>query len=159
MRTKKSTIDARGLIVSEVETVYITKIKNSELKKITKSSECANIFRSIPEYAENIDYCEYFYAMYLNRANAVLAVMKISMGSSTGSIVNIQKIIKSALDFNAKSVVISHNHPSGNLTASNEDINVTKKIKNALSFFEMNLLDHIILSSESYYSFVDNGEI
>lgn len=159
MRTKKPTIDERGMIVSEVETVYVTKVKISSLEVVRSSYDCSKIFRSIPEYAENIDYCEYFYAMYLNRANAVLAVMKIAMGSSVSCVVNIPKIIKAAIDLNAKGVIVSHNHPSGNLTVSAQDSQITEKIKNALCFFEVNLLDHIILSSESYYSLADNGQI
>ncbi len=93
----------------------------------------------------------------MNRANKVITTEFISKGTATGAAVNAQQIARRALELKAQAVVLSHNHPSGNLNPSDADVKVTKIIKEALRLFEIQTLDHVIISNEGYYSFSDNG--
>lgn len=93
----------------------------------------------------------------MNRANKTTGYVKISQGGIVGTVVDIRLIMKFALESLSTGIVICHNHPSGNLNPSNEDVNLTKKISDACKMFEITLFDHVILTKESYYSFADNG--
>ena len=146
-------------IVNEVCLKYKTKIKPSELPKINGSCDCVNIFRSIEIYNNNIDIYECFYCMYLSKANKVLSVMLISEGGISGTVVDLKKILAPAILQHASGIIISHNHPSGNLNPSQPDIDMTKKIKEAAKLIDVQLFDHIILTSEEYLSFSDEGLI
>ena len=141
--------------VTEVTLSYKSKIKPSEREQIKQSSDAEKIFRSIEHYNNNIELFECFYAMYMNKQNKVLSVMLISEGGTSGTIVDIKKIIAPAILQNASAVIVSHNHPSGNTTPSENDKQITTKIKNALKLLDVNLLDHLIITPESYLSFSD----
>jgi len=95
----------------------------------------------------------------LDRANNTAGFAKISQGGTAGTVVDIKIIAKYAVESLSSSVIICHNHPSGNITPSEADINITKKIKDALLLFDIKLTDHIILSENNYYSFADNGDL
>ncbi|HOR60862.1 MAG TPA: DNA repair protein RadC [Bacteroidales bacterium] len=102
---------------------------------------------------------EEFHVLFLNRANAVISSKLISSGGTTGTFIDIKLVMKNALDNLAQSVIIAHNHPSGNAVPSGNDVEVTKKIKNACEFFDINFFDHIIIADKSFYSFADKGLI
>ena len=132
------------------------KYKKSELKKVKiKSSEDAYEYFKLIFDADTIDYRESFHAVFLNRSNNTIAWMTISTGGLAGTIADPRMIIKTALDVGAHALLISHNHPSGNLKPGTPDIELTKKIKEGAELFNIALLDHIIISSEGYYSFGD----
>jgi DNA repair protein RadC len=144
-------------IVSEVSLTYKTKVKNSERKQVHNSNDSVEIFRSIERFNDNVNLYECFYAMYLNRANKVLSVMLISEGGTAGTIIDNKKVIAPAILQNACAIIVSHNHPSGNTKPSDADILITDKLKKACDLLEIKLLDHIIITDESYYSFADEG--
>jgi len=100
---------------------------------------------------------EQFVAIYLNRANKIIRHETISTGGITGTIADPKIILRKGLECNACSIIISHNHPSGNLNPSNADKTLTEKIKQAAALVDMALLDHIIVSHEGYFSFADEG--
>jgi DNA repair protein RadC len=100
---------------------------------------------------------EEFWIIILNRAHKVIKTEKISQGGLTGTVIDTRMILKHALDKRATSLIISHNHPSGNRTPSEADINITKKIKNAAEIMDINVLDHIIIAGQKYFSFADEG--
>ena len=100
---------------------------------------------------------ETFCMILLNRANKVLKVAKISDGGITGTVVDQRKVFKIALDNNATSIILGHNHPSGQLTPSSADIDLTKKLKQAGDVLDLPVLDHIIVGDGKYYSFADEG--
>lgn len=102
---------------------------------------------------------EHFWILLLNRANKIVHRTTISEGTSSGTLVDIKRIVKYALDWKAESIILGHNHPSGNTKPSNSDINLTQKIKGACGLFEINLLDHIIMGDNAYYSFADEGTL
>lgn len=100
---------------------------------------------------------ERFWILLLNRANKVVFRTSISEGTSTGTMVDVKRIIKLALDWKAEGIILGHNHPSGNVKPSTSDTNLTQKIKSACCYFDLQLLDHIIVGENVYYSFADEG--
>lgn len=100
---------------------------------------------------------EEFWVVMLSRANKLITRYNVSKGGLTGTVIDVRLILKKALECNAASMIISHNHPSGNLQPSDADINVTKKIKNAAQIMDIPLLDHIIVTDNGYFSFADEG--
>ena len=132
----------------------VRRYEKPEAKKITSSKDAAEILNFLAHETE-----ENFYCIYLNRANKVISTEFISKGTATATIVNAQQIARRALELKAQAVVLSHNHPSGNLNPSDADVKVTKTIKDALKLFEIQTLDHVIISNEGYYSLSDNGLI
>jgi DNA repair protein RadC len=102
---------------------------------------------------------EEFWIIILNRANYVLRKNQISRGGISGTVADPKLIFKSALDYGGSSIILAHNHPSGNLQPSQADITLTKTLKEAGKFLEIPVLDHIIVSDISYFSFADEGMI
>lgn len=100
---------------------------------------------------------ESFVVVYLNRANTIIRQEVISEGGITGTVADPRIILKKALDYHAVSIILCHNHPSGNLKPSKADEQLTNKIKNAAAFLDIQVMDHIIVSEEGYYSFADEG--
>ncbi len=144
--------------IAEVELIYKTKIKASERPQVKTSKDAADLLKQ--SWDENkIDFVEQFKVLFLNRGNKVLGIFEASSGGVTNTIVDPRIIFVAALKANACNIIISHNHPSGNLQPSKADIDITEKIKMAGQFLEIKLFDHIIVSSEGYYSFADEGLI
>lgn len=100
---------------------------------------------------------EYFYVIFLNRANAVVFSKEISKGGFSATVVDVRVILKYALQCNASAIILLHNHPSGNPKPSNEDILLTNKIKDAAKLLDIQVLDHFIVTYKETYSFSDNG--
>jgi len=142
---------------TEVKITYHPKIKASERAKISSSKQCYDILK--PFYSEIIEHREYSFIALLNSANKVLGVTKISEGGCTGTVMDVRTIFQAAILANAVGVIISHNHPSGNLKPSEADKRITRNLVEAGKIMEIALLDHIILTDESYFSFADNGLI
>lgn len=100
---------------------------------------------------------EEFWVLYLNNANKVIYKAQLSKGGITGTIVDVRLIFKLALEHNATSIILSHNHPSGKLVASDADKEITKKLKFAGEQLDIKVLDHIIITEKGYLSFQDEG--
>jgi|SRR6478735_10588091 len=142
--------------VAEVELVYRSKVKASERPLISSSSDAYDILKALWEEGK-MDLVEQFKVLFLNRANRVLCLYNVSSGGITGTVADPRLIYTAALKVNAVSLILSHNHPSGSLKPSRQDEELTGKIKSAGSFLDIKVLDHVILSSEGYYSFADEG--
>ncbi len=97
--------------------------------------------------------------MLMNRANKVLGLFEVSTGGISGTVADPKIIFTAALKGGASGIIVAHNHPSGNLTASQSDIDLTRKLKEAGKFLEIQLLDHVIVTTEGYFSFADEGLI
>ncbi len=123
--------------------------------QVRSSKEIAIYLRSILKDYQH----EVFAVLFLNQANKIKNFKIISRGGITGTVADPRIILKQALDEGATSIVLSHNHPSGNLNPSNADKELTQKIKMAASYFDIKVLDHIIVSDEGHYSFADAGEM
>ena len=126
-----------------------------ERKKITSSKDVFEYFSSI---MGDFTY-ESFYILLLNRANKIIRHIEISEGGISGTVADPKKIFKRALEHNATSIILSHNHPSGSVNPSDADIRLTKKLKSAGEMLDVPVLDHIIIGDEKYYSFADEGII
>lgn len=126
-----------------------------EAKKIRSSNDVYTIFNTLMADLQH----EEFWILYLNRSNKILSRHKLSQGGISGTITDVRLIIKKALELLASSIIICHNHPSGNLDPSDADTRITTKIKDAASYFDINLLDHVIVTDNGYYSYADNGSI
>ena len=144
--------------VAEVELVYKTKVKASERPQIKSSHDSFSILKEI--WNDNkINMLEEFKVLLLNRANKVIGVYEASSGGITGTIADSRLILATAIKSLAVSIILSHNHPSGNLRPSTADQDLTSKIKLACQFHDIKVLDHVIVTSEGYYSFADEGLI
>lgn len=100
---------------------------------------------------------EEFWAVFLNQSNKVVHISKLTQGGISQSIVDVRILFKTALDHFSTGIIIAHNHPSGSLKPSTEDLNITEKIKDAGSTLSIQLLDHIIITQDTYFSFSDEG--
>jgi len=134
------------------------KIKKSELKIIHTSMDAYRIFKQIFN-SDTFDWVEECIILCLNRANKLVGFYKISSGGTTGTVVDPKVIFTVALNCAASGIILAHNHPSGNLNPSEQDKAITKKLKDAGKLLDINLLDHMILTDESFYSFADEGQI
>ncbi len=143
--------------LSEIQVSY----KPSQVKitpqKITSSKDSQEIFRNF--FENHMEYREAFYVLYLNRANKPLGIYQLSVGGQTGTVADPKMCLQVALKTHSCGIILAHNHPSGNLQPSEADISLTKKIKNACGYCDITLLDHVILTKDSYYSFADEGKI
>jgi DNA repair protein RadC len=141
---------------AEVELIYKTKVKASQRPQIRSSKDAYEILKQ--SWDENkIDPLEQFKILLLNRRNKVLGIYEVSTGGITGTVVDPRLIFAAALKANAISIVLAHNHPSDGVKPSSQDEELTEKIKHGTRFLDIQVLDHIILSSESYFSFADEG--
>jgi DNA repair protein RadC len=139
---------------AEVKLTYITKVKASNRIQIKNAEDAASLFFKIWDM-ETIEHVEKVKMIILNRANKVLGVTNISQGGQSGSIIDTRVILQYAIKANASAVILAHNHPSGNLTASDADIKITNKIREALKLVEIQLLDHIIINKDEEYSNIE----
>ena len=122
------------------------------------SADAAQFFRTIFD-ADTIQWTEEFAMITLNRANEVISVDKLSSGGTSGVIVDSKVVFTIALQLTGHSIILAHNHPSGNLKPSQQDIELTRKIRSGGDILDIRVLDHIILSDVGYLSMADEGYI
>lgn len=132
------------------------KVKKSELRTITGAESCVSVLREVFN-KDTFDWTEEVVMLCLNRANKVVGFYKVSSGGLSSCILDPRVIFTIALNCGATSIILSHNHPSGNTTPSVQDKDITKKVKEAGKLLDIGLLDHIILTDDNYYSFMEEG--
>lgn len=142
--------------VAEVQVTYTPKFKISSRPHISSSKDTHEIFRNnwTPGMMEHHEELK---VMLLNRANRVLGIYTAGKGGIAGVVCDPKMVFQAAILANASSIILAHNHPSGNLKPSQADRNLTKKLKAAAELLDIELLDHLILTEESYFSFADEG--
>ncbi|MEC4054402.1 JAB domain-containing protein [Myroides odoratimimus] len=151
-------LNEKWLIASEVELIYKSKVKASQRPQITSSYSAYQI--ALKAWDSNkIELLEQFKVLMLSNNNKVLGVLEASSGGITGTIVDLRIIFSALLKANATAFLIVHNHPSGKLAPSDADRQITRKIKEASKILDITLLDHLIITAESYYSFTDEGTL
>jgi len=143
-------------VIPEFKLTCSMKQKQSELFTVKRSVDAVDYLRSCYETG-TLSVKEYFYTLFLNKANRITGFMKVSEGGMTGTVADPRIILQAALIAGATSLVLCHNHPSGNLRPSRQDEELTMKIKHAAQYFDIVILDHVILNEESFYSFADEG--
>ena len=131
--------------------------RNADLERVEVKAS-TDVFEIMQPIIGDLPH-EEFWVMFLNRSNRVIDKLLISSGGVSGTTVDVRIIMKQAIERLASSLILVHNHPSGNITASTEDKNLTKRIVDAAKFFEINVMDHIIIADKSFFSFADKGMI
>lgn len=131
-------------------------LKKSELVKIKSSRDAYEVFKRVFN-ADTFDWCEEVVMLCVNNSNKVVGFYKVSSGGMTGTLIDVRMIFTTALKSLATGIIIAHNHPSGTLTPSEADKSITRKLKEAGKYLDINVLDHLIITDENYFSFVDEG--
>lgn len=126
-------------------------------KQLTNGDEVAKYLRQF--FGDDLFIFESVFILLLNQNNTSIGYAKISQGGICSTIVDIKIVCKYVVDSLAQGVILCHNHPSGNLKPSQADINVTNKLKEALAHLDSKLIDHVILTENDYYSFVENDRL
>ena len=129
--------------------------KTTELQKITSSVSAFELMQPLIGDLQH----EEFWVIYLNNSNKVLQTTQLSKGGITGTLVDIRLAFKKALELGAVSLILAHNHPSGTLKPSESDIKLTAKIKKAGESLDITVLDHLIVTEKTYFSFADEQMI
>src|SRR6267378_3093138 len=142
--------------VAEIQLIYKSDVKPSLRPTVNGAQDAYNVLLENWDDSR-IEFVEQFKVLLLNRANRVLGVFEISSGSSTGTIADPKLIFAAAIKANACGIILAHNHPSGNLQPSQADIDLTKRVKDGGKLLEIQVLDHVIVTTEGYYSFADEG--
>lgn len=144
--------------LTEVELIYRTDSKFKERQKISNTKDAHYLLRN--NWDENkIELLEQAKILLLNRAMQVLGIYNVSSGGTSGTVVDAKQIFAVALKANASSIILAHNHPSGNLNPSNADVNLTNKLYKAGKLLDIDMLDHLIITKDDYYSFADAGRM
>lgn len=152
----ENTNEKRQFEVAEIQLSYRTNVKPSLRPKINSSVDTHNILLKSWDYSK-IEFVEQFKVLLLNRANKVLGILDVSTGGVTGTVADPKVIFVAAIKTNACAIIMAHNHPSGNLRPSQADIDLTRRMKEGGKLLEIQLLDHVIVTTEGYYSFADEG--
>jgi DNA repair protein RadC len=126
-----------------------------EKPKVITSADAAAIFKPLLSDLPH----EEFWVLLLNRNNLMIDKMLVSQGGLSGTVIDVRIILKMALDKLACSIILCHNHPSGNLVPSEADKEITRKIKEAGKHMDIPVLDHLIIANDAYFSFTDEGLI
>lgn len=143
--------------VNEIKVSYQEKIKAEKWHTIKSSKDAARLI--FDNWDENtIELHECFKLLLLNNSNKVKGIYQISQGGLTGTLVDLRILFAVVLKSLSVGIILAHNHPSGKLVPSKQDVSLTKKIKTAASYFDIKVLDHLIITSNgNYYSFADDG--
>lgn len=130
--------------------------RGEEALKRDKITSSTSVYEVMQPIIGDLNH-EEFWILYLNNSNKVLQKKRLSQGGITGTLVDVRLTYKTALEIGATAVILAHNHPSGTLKPSQPDINLTKKLKRAGESLDIKVLDHLIVTQKSYFSFADEG--
>ena len=144
--------------VAEVQLSYRNTVPYDMRTKVRDAKDAYKVMLKTHDDG-TLDYIETFKVLYLNQNNHVLGCRTISEGGLASTCCDVRTILQGALLTNAVGIILAHNHPSGNVKPSTEDINTTAKITKAAKLLDISVLDHIIYTRENCYSFADDGEI
>jgi len=130
--------------------------KESEVLKKAKITSSGDAYQAIRPYLLDLSH-EQFWVLLLNRASEIIRPFQVSIGGVAGTVADPKIIFKSAIEYLASAIILVHNHPSGNLTPSQADLDLTKRVKEAGRLLDIPILDHLIFGDNGYYSFADKG--
>lgn len=159
--TVKQLMDVKGIGEARALTIVAAmelgrRRRSSEALEKKKISSSTSVFELLQPKIGELPH-EEFWILYLNNSNKVIQDLPLSKGGITGTLVDIRLAFKQALNLGATSVILVHNHPSGNLNPSAADKQLTQKFKTAGESLDIKVLDHIIITEKSYFSFADEG--
>ena len=145
--------------VTLLAAMEITRRRRNEVPvELDKINSSATVFHLMQPLLGHLGH-EEFWILYLNNSNKVINKTQLSKGGITGTVVDVRLLYKNAINYGATGIILCHNHPSGALTPSQADRDITKKIKAAGEHLDIRLLDHLIITENHYYSFADEGLI
>jgi DNA repair protein RadC len=151
-----SNFDQSSFMVSEVEIIYRNHVPYNERITVKQSHTAFKILRQ--SWDENkIELLEQFKILLLDRKSNCLGISEISTGGTSSCIVDPKIVFATALKAKASGLVLAHNHPSGNLVASDADLALTKKLTDGGKLLDIAIIDHLIITAHDFYSFSDNG--
>ncbi len=142
--------------VAEITVSYRPAFKASERPQVTCSKDAYEYFSSGWDLGK-LEMIEQFKIMLLNRSNRVLGIVDISTGGVSGTVCDPKVIFAAALKANASNIILAHNHPSGNLKPSDEDVQLTKRLVQAGNILDVQVIEHLIITNDGYCSFTDQG--
>lgn len=142
---------------AEITVSYRRRKRFDSMPQVHSSEDANELLRKI--WSKRMEHVEETYMLLLNRANRVLGYTQISQGGVHGTVVDIKVVFQTALMGNASGIIIAHNHPSGNLEPSLADKVLTRNLREAGEIITIQLLDHLILTKEGYYSMADEGHL
>lgn len=145
----------KKVFLGETAVTY-NKAEERKVYQIRSSNDAHKLLREL--IGDMLYHQEVFCAMYLTKSNQVMWTEIVNVGTHTSCQVDVKAIVKRALVGGCNAVILGHNHPSGNKTPSQADRVMTSKLKDAFKYFDLTVLDHIIVVEDGYYSFADNGE-
>ncbi len=143
------------LLAAALELGRRRNLSEHKVLQITSSKDAATLLFPVLSDLSH----EEFWVLFLTQANTVMAQERLSRGSDVASVVDIKEVARKAILKKARNLIVAHNHPSGNVVPGSHDIAVTEKLKKALSFFDIRLLDHLIIGHHKFYSFADEGKL
>lgn len=147
--------EAKAIAITEALEIGRRKAKQEvSERKIVRNSQ--DLFQLFSPYLSDLR-TEEFWVTFVNQNNNVIHTLQLNSGGLTQSMVDIRVLFKAALDYGATALFVAHNHPSGNLEASKEDLEITKRIYQAGKLLNIHLLDHLIIGQVGYFSFADSG--
>ena len=152
----KQAIEKYG--VAEIGVYFKNKVKPSERPLLRRSKECYEALKNSWD-DDTLDIQETFRVMLLSKGCRLLGIYDLSRGSMTGTLVDVRMILIAAMATGATTLILSHNHPSGNLRPSFSDIGLTRKVKEAARLFDIEVMDHLIISREGYLSMAEEGAL
>jgi DNA repair protein RadC len=144
------------LIAAEIKITYKPQVKAADRPKIQRSADADHQVRAFFDQSM-INIKEEAVVLFLNRSNRVIGGFRISSGGITSTVIDISLILGIALKCLAKGLILAHNHPSGELQPSRADQEITTRLKDAARILDITLLEHLILTEDSYLSFADEG--
>lgn len=145
--------------VSELTISYKPKVKSSDRYCIRFSKDAYDLLKWEAFNDDILEYKEYFKLVLLNHANKVLGITTISEGGMDSTVVDVRLVLQSVLLAHSSNIILAHNHPAGGLSPSTLDDKITEKIKKAAKLMDIKLYDHLIVTSEGYYSYADEGKL
>ena len=157
-RSEKNKIKTGLQIIPEIRLSYQPKVRLSQLPKVRHSEEAVAILRKVWNKNE-LNLVESFKILFLNRTNRVLGVYEHSQGGLNGTVADQRLVYAAAIKAACAAIILAHNHPSGAVEPSVADIKLTRKYVEVGKLMEIPVLDHLILTDESYYSFGDDGNL
>jgi DNA repair protein RadC len=143
---------------NEIKVSYTSKIPTSERMKVTKAEDSYEVFKKVWDM-DTIELFEECKIMMLDRGNRVIGIFNCSKGGMSGTAVDKKMIFVTALKANASSIIVGHNHPSGQLVASHADKSLTREMVEYGRFLDIPLLDHLIVTRHGFYSMCDHGDM
>lgn len=144
--------------VAEIQLMYSAKYKVSEMPRVCTSKDAFRVLQNFWP-VQRIEYLEDFFILLLNRANKIIGICNLSTGGTSATVVDLKIMFAIALKAGAAGIIMAHNHPSGELSPSNADIQLTNRAVEVGKFLDLSVLDHIIMTNSDYYSMADEGRM